>query len=93
MKKQFLTLSLAFFSLWLYGQNENPFSQFGYEAPIMKNKKLTEKTDVFIIQNPDSSSAIGYIFFDVKNRKAVTFDNNDSIISIEELHATTFHVG
>lgn len=76
MKKQFLTLSIAFFSLWLYGQNENPFSQFGYEAPVMSvnHKKISNELNKLFIINTDTTSNIGMLEMSVPNRYIAFFD-------------------
>ena len=68
MRKLFLTLSFAVFSLWLCGQNENPYSQFGYESPIMPERQINNLDSVLTIINPDTSLIIGWITVNTKNR-------------------------
>lgn len=81
MRKLFLTLSIAVFSLWLFGQNENPYSQFGYEAPIMPDKHSNEEDfSVLIIPNDDTSSTISFLSLDTKKGNITFFSKQGELI-------------
>ena len=91
MKKLFLTLLIVLFSIWLYGQNENPFSEFGYEAPIMPDKHTNiEDFSVFIIPNADTSSDISFLSLNVKKRYINFFSKQGELIYRDTLlsHST-----
>ena len=86
MKKLLLTFSIAVFSILLFGQNENPFSQFGYEAPIMPNKdKKIEKNKLLIIPNMDTTSQFAFIAIDVSKKAICFYDWQDQLIFVDSL--------
>jgi len=88
MRKLIITLSFAVSSILLLGQNENPFSQFGYEAPILNEKKhLIKKDDInlFYIINTDTSSDIGWLTIDVSNKQVYYFSKESKLISSDTL--------
>lgn len=90
MRKLFLTLSITVFSLWLFGQNENPYSQFGYEAPIMPEKQLNiEDFSVFIVPNSDTTSNISFLSIDVKQRRINLYSKQGEIIEQDTLLSYT----
>lgn len=78
MRNTILTLMLALFSTWIFGQNENPYSQFGYEAPIMKSQyeRNTEKFE-FLITNEDTTSLVAYLIIDTE-KKMIKFYSDES---------------
>ena len=86
MKKLFLTLSFAVFSLWLFSQNENPYSQFGYEAPIMKETEVKQPSiELFTLINPDTLSEIDFLIVDVKNHRIDFYSNDNKLIKQDTL--------
>jgi hypothetical protein len=91
MRKIFITLSVALISMWLMGQNENPYSQFGYEAPIMPDKKPSlENPSFFVIPNSDTSSMISFLSLDIKNRLFSLHSKSGEIIEKDTLISYSF---
>lgn len=89
MKKLILTLSIAVFSILLFGQNENPFSQFGYEAPVMKEKtKIENEIGVFKIINTDSTSQIGWLIIDTKNSLISFYSNEGYLCAMDTINSS-----
>ena len=89
MRKLFLTLSFAVFSLWLCGQNENPYSQFGYESPIMPERQINNLDSVLTIINPDTSLIIGWITVNTKNRIILMYSRDSIVIARDTLLSYT----
>lgn len=87
MKTSILTLLLISFSVSLFGQNENPYKQFGYEAPIMPdNQAVTwDKVNQFNIHNTDTTSVIGMLTIDVPNRNITIYDRSGVVIKTDTL--------
>lgn len=70
IKKYLIVLIFVLIGFVLLAQNENPYMQFGYEAPLMKNDKETkDRFGTFVVFNSDTTSDISWLIFDVKNRK------------------------
>lgn len=91
MKKILLTFSIAVFSLLLFGQNENPFSQFGYEAPVMKEKAKTIDTlSILIIPNSDTNNVISFLAIDTKYNNIQYYDKNCEVIKKDTLLSFIF---
>jgi len=81
---------LALFSTCIFGQNENPYSQFGYEAPIMPDKKPSlENSSFFIIPNSDTSSSISFLLIDISQRQISLHSNSGEIIETDTLLSYT----
>jgi len=90
MNRYILVLSLGICSIIAKGQNENPFSQFGYEAPVMPDKQpLSEEIPVFIVPNSDSSSNISFLSIDVKKRLISLHSKEGEIIDTDTLLSYT----
>ena len=86
MRKLFLTLAFAVFSLWLFGQNENPYSQFGYEAPIMKSNTIEKNTpSFFLIANLDSTSLYKFVTIDTKSRILKFYSKDYEVLLIDSI--------
>jgi hypothetical protein len=51
MKASCLSPLFLFISVFLFGQNENPYSQFGYEATIIPQKTQLSLADKFVDHN------------------------------------------
>lgn len=85
MRKSILTLQFVLFSVLLFGQNENPYAQFGYEAPIMKERsqQLNPLLNRFVLVNTDTTSSISMVAIDVENKKLV-FINKEGLIAKTE---------
>lgn len=81
------TLSLIFilFSLTLFGQNENPYKEFGYEAQIMPDNIRALVDPKFKINNTDSASTIGTLVIDVSKRKATFYDKKGVFLYADTL--------
>lgn len=86
MRKLFLTLSFAVFSLWLFGQNENPYSQFGYDAPIMPEKN-TQLVDfyTFYVYNPDTTAFIAKFSIDFKTSLITFYSKSNEVVGHDSL--------
>lgn len=69
MKKTISTIINLMFSVLLLAQNENPYKQFGYQAPIMKDNIVqASNLSVMLIANPDTTSLYGFLTIDTKSR-------------------------
>lgn len=79
MRKLFLTATFAIFSIWLFCQNENPFSQFGYEAPIMHVNQTNNLNSTLIIINTDSNLNIGWISINPRKKVIEIFDKSGKL--------------
>lgn len=75
MKKLLFNLIFILYSVFLFGQNENPFTQFGYEAPIMDDDKgVDNEIRRLIIINTDTiATNIGWLEIDVVNKNISYF--------------------
>lgn len=83
MKKSIITLVFILFSILLFGQNENPYSQFGYEASIMKEKALNvKKCSLLVIPNMDTSSQFAFIAIDISKRAICFYDWQNQLIFV-----------
>jgi hypothetical protein len=89
MRASILSLFFSLFSFCLFAQNENPYKEFGYEAPIMpdKEKSLSKQIDHFIIIDADSASAIGFVLINTQKRNVAVFDRKGLILRIDTLDA------
>lgn len=77
MRRTFLTYVLALFSVLLFAQNENPYSQFGYEAPIMKNQDSNKDLITrLVIINADTTTEVGWIEVDVASHTIFSFSRD-----------------
>ena len=89
MRTFILTLPLTLFSSLLFGQNENPYSEFGYEAPIIQedSKPIVQNlTDRFYLINKDSTSVVGMLAVDPKKREITIFDKKGLILQVDTLN-------
>jgi hypothetical protein len=89
MRASILCLFFILFSFCLFGQNENPYKEFGYEAPIMpdKEKSLSMQINHFIIIDVDSASAIGFVLINTQKRNVTVFDRKGLILRVDTLDA------
>lgn len=81
--KTIYTLLFLSFSVLAVGQNENPYSVFGYEATIMPDEdKLQAKDSIrqFYLINTDTLSAIGMVSINTEKRR-ITFFNKQGLIT------------
>lgn len=87
MRTSILTLLLISFSISLFGQNENPYKVFGYEAPIMPDHQTVtwDKVNQFNIHNTDTTSVIGMLTIDVPNRNITIYDTSGAVIKTDTL--------
>ena len=87
MRKSILTLLLISFSVSLFAQNENPYKQFGYEAPVMPDSKaLTwDKVNQFNIVNSDTTSSIGMLTIDIPHGSVTIYDRNGLVLQKDTL--------
>lgn len=76
MKTTLPVLFLILISVSLYGQNENPYSVFGYEAPIMADK--SQSVDKLLLINHDSTASVWMLSVDPSSRTITIFDRNVS---------------
>ena len=87
MKKTLLTLTVTLFSICLFGQNENPYSIFGYEAPIMKEKsKINKELFVFQISNSNANAEATYLVIEPSQRLVKYYDQNGSLLIVDTLN-------
>jgi hypothetical protein len=85
--KTLYTLLLLSLSVLAFGQNENPYSVFGYEAPIMKDvTPIQERTDQFVFVNPDTTSTIGMLAIDMKKREMTFYDKKGIATKSEKIN-------
>lgn len=85
MRASILTLTLILCSVFVFGQNENPYGQFGYEAPVMPEISKSTIHDKLYIINTDSTSSIGSFVLDVEKRRITIFDKNGSALGTDTL--------
>jgi hypothetical protein len=83
MKTAIPAIILILISVSLYGQNENPYSVFGYEAPVMLDK--TETVDKLLLINNDSTSSVWMLAVDPSNRTITIFDRNKVALQYDTL--------
>jgi hypothetical protein len=82
MRTKILTLTFILFTGLLFGQNENPYSQFGYEAPVMPEKErpqMQNKMDRLYLLNSDTVSAVHMLAIDPLNGY-ITFFNKEGLV-------------
>lgn len=83
MKTALPAIILILISVSLYGQNENPYSLFGYEAPVMLDK--TETVDKLLLINNDSTSSVWMLAVDPSARIITIFDRNKVALQYDTL--------
>jgi hypothetical protein len=74
----FLFLFLG--SFLAFSQNENPYLQFGYEAPIMKEKVIDLKS-YFVLYNADTTSLIVWLSIDVESHTIKFYSKDGNLVS------------
>jgi hypothetical protein len=85
--KTVYTLLLLSCSVLVFGQNENPYAVFGYEAPIMKEPiQIQDRIDQFVFINPDTTSSIGMLAIDMRNREMTFYDKKGVITKTEKIN-------
>jgi hypothetical protein len=85
MKTIYTLLFLSFYAL-AFGQNENPYSIFGYEATVMKEiTPFKEQIDQFVFVNPDTVSSTRMLAIDMRNREITFFDKNGIVTKTETI--------
>jgi len=92
MRTRILTLTFILFTSLLFGQNENPYSQFGYEAPIMPEKDrplLQNRMDRFYLINTDTASSLGMLAIDPAKRNITIFDKKGFLLQVDTLNEYT----
>jgi hypothetical protein len=90
--KTLYTLLLLSLSVLAFGQNENPYSVFGYDAPIMPetfNSVEWNRVNEFRVINTDTSSSVRVVKIDVPNRRVLFYDRNGLILSQDTLEVYT----
>lgn len=87
MRNSILSLPFVLLSVLLFGQNENPYAQFGYEAPIMKeqSQQLNPLLNRFVLVNTDTASSISMVGIDVENKKLVYINRAGLIAKMDTL--------
>lgn len=86
MRTSILNLVFFLFSFCLFGQNENPYKEFGYEAPIMpesNNSVVQDKITKFYIINTDTISSIGMLAIDITKRNVTFLDKKGLILKVD----------
>lgn len=86
--KAICTLLLFSFSVLAFGQNENPYSVFGYDAIIMPEaNKLQAKDSInqFYLINTDPLSAIGMVSINTEKRRITFFNKQGLIMAVDTL--------
>ena len=83
MKAALPVIILILISVSVYGQNENPYSIFGYEAPIMSDK--TQTVDKLLLINRDSTSSVWILAVDPSERTITIFDKNKVVLQCDTL--------
>ena len=84
MKAAHPVIILIMISVSVYGQNENPYSVFGYEAPIMSDK--TQTVDKLLLTNRDSTSSVRFLAVDPSERTITIFDRNKVALQFDTLN-------
>jgi hypothetical protein len=85
MRTYKFTIVFILVSTLLFGQNENPYTQFGYEAPVMPEKSKSLTQDKLYILNSDTSSSIGMLALDIVKRNITIFDRDGVILHVDTL--------
>jgi hypothetical protein len=83
MKTALRAIILILISVSVYGQNENPYSVFGYEAPIMPDK--TQTVAKLLLINRDSTSSVWMLAVDPSERTITVFDRNKVALQYDTL--------
>jgi hypothetical protein len=86
--KTVYTLLLLSLSVLVFGQNENPYSVFGYDAPIMPDaNKLQAKDSIrqYYLINTDTLSDIGMVSINTEQRKITFFNKHGLITGVDTL--------
>lgn len=89
MRTKILTLTFILLNGLLFGQNENPYSQFGYEAPIMPEKErplLQNRMDRLYLINTDTASSLGMLAIDPAKRQITIFDKKGFLLQVDTLN-------
>ncbi len=92
MRTQILTLAFILLTGLLFGQNENPYSQFGYEAPVMPEKErplLQNRMDRLYLINTDTASTVHMLAIDPSKRNITVFDKKGLVLQIDTLNEYT----
>jgi hypothetical protein len=91
--KTLYTILLLSLSILVFGQNENPYSVFGYDAPIMKDthkELIQDGMSQFRITNTSDDSDVGSVTIDMIRRKVTLFSKEGGIIKTDTLYAYSF---
>jgi hypothetical protein len=83
MKTLLPVLFLIIISVSVYGQNENPYSVFGYEAPVMLDK--TQTVDKLFLINHDSTASVWMLAIEPSTRTITIFDRNNVALQYDTL--------
>jgi hypothetical protein len=92
MRTKILTLTFILFTGLLFGQNENPYSQFGYEAPVMPEEErplLQNRMDRLYLVNSDTASSIHMLAIDPAKRNITVFDSEGLVLQVDTLNYYT----
>ncbi len=89
MKKiVFIFMALFFVSIYSRGQNENPYSQFGYIGKVLKtNEEETGKQFLFLNTN-DTAQILKSIVFNTKTHQVEYINHNDIVYKTDSLLST-----
>lgn len=74
---------LILISVSVYGQNENPYRVFGYEAPVMSDKH--QEAEKLLLINQDSTSSVWMLAVDPSARTITIFDRNKIALQYDTL--------
>jgi hypothetical protein len=89
VKTLICTLTFILFSVLLFAQNENPYRQFGYDAPIMPEQSKEFIPDKFLLINADTTSLVGALIIDPSKRVMTVFDKHGSVLQYDTLNTYT----
>ena len=92
MRTHILTLTFFLLTVLLFGQNENPYSQFGYEAPVMPEKErpsLQNGMDRIYLINADTASIVHMLAIDPAKGSITVFDKMGLVLQIDTLNNYT----
>jgi len=87
MKKLLLILIYISSSVSSFGQNENPFSQFGYQAPIVPGTSKSSIPNSFCLINTDTSSTVSRLVIDPSKRLMVVFHRDGDVLQFDSVNS------
>jgi len=73
-----------------YSQSDNPYAEFGYEAPVMEIQKPIETHPVFLLQNRDTSSKVAWLVIDPQTQIASFYSVMGTLIGIDTLSEISY---